>query len=91
MWETIDPDGRIVTLAFARWRHILARHPELAGLREAILSAVMAPNARHAGHESNEEWFYTSGQGPTRFIWVVVHFSEGSGRITTAFPRRRVP
>jgi hypothetical protein len=91
MWETVDPDGRRVVLTFERWRHIVARHPELADLRDAILDAVATPREHHAGHERNEEWFYAHGQGPTRFVRVVVHFGEASGRITTAFPRRRVP
>jgi hypothetical protein len=91
VWETTDPDGLRVTLTFARWRHIVERHPELAAAREAILRAVAAPAARRAGRDLDEQWFYGQGFGPSRFVRVVVHFKGGSGSITTAFPRRALP
>ncbi len=91
MWETRDPDGRRVILTLHRWRHIVDRHAELAELREAILRAVRQPVHRLPGLDAHEQWFYGQGFGPSRFVRVVVHFHEGIGRITTAFPRRRFP
>ncbi len=91
MWETADPDGRRVVLTFAQWRHVVERHPELASNREQILATVADPADRRNGHEANEEWFYGRGVGPSRWIRVVVHYAQGEGSITTAFPRRTLP
>ncbi len=37
VWETVDPDGRIVALDFRGWRHILETHRELQVERQVIL------------------------------------------------------
>ncbi len=71
--------------------HILEEHPELRDEREAIMDAVAKPDLRHSGHEDGELWFYVGGVGPTRWIKVVVHYDQGHGSITTAFPRRAFP
>lgn len=91
VWETRDPDGRLVVMTRERWRHVLDDHPELADAREAILDAVAGPVARRAGRNVGEEWFYGHGFGPSRLVKVVVHFRGDVGSITTAFPRRGFP
>jgi hypothetical protein len=91
VWEVVDPDGRRVVLTFERWRHILDRRPALKGNLEDVLATVAHPVARRRGHRPNEEWFYGAGFGPSRWFRVVVHYEKGTGSITTAFPRRRVP
>lgn len=41
---------------------------------------------------AGEEWFYLHDAGPSRWLKVVVVFDRpASGRIITAFPRRRKP
>jgi hypothetical protein len=83
---------RKVTLAAERWEHIIAAHPELEPHEAEILRAVQKPSERMAGREPNEEWFYLRGAGPSRWLKVVVVFdSPDTGRIITAFPRRRKP
>ena len=91
VWQTRDPDGRLVLLTFARWQHVLEDHPELADARGAILAVVAEPAAHVRGRDYNEEWFYGQGFGPSRFVRVVVHFRNEVGTVTTAFPRRRFP
>jgi hypothetical protein len=91
VWETIDPDGRRVELAFDRWRHICVQHPELEAFRTEILALVSAPETRLPGRQPAEEWLYGSGFGPTRHVKVVVHYEGDIGQVATAFPRRRFP
>lgn len=91
MWETSDRQARRVLLTHVRWRHIAERHPELSSSREAILAAVSSPEEWRRGHESNEEWFYARGVGPSLWVRVVVHYHDDVGSITTAFPRRELP
>ena len=91
MWETLDPDGRVVVLRWPRWSHIRRRHPYIGVGPEAILDAVARPDARVHGPETGEEWFYRRGAGPSAWIRVVVHYEDERGQIATAFPRRSFP
>jgi hypothetical protein len=87
-----DPEGRDVLLDVERWEHIVDGHPELGHMQEEILRAVESPTEVMAGRTSDEEWFYLEGAGPSRWLKVVVVFDRrGSGRIITAFGRRRKP
>ena len=87
-----DPRGRKIALTAERWRHIVEGHPELEPHVEDVLCAVRAPTETAPGREPDEEWFYLRDAGPSRWLKVVVAF-EGStsGRIITAFPRRKKP
>lgn len=87
-----DPAGRDVLLDVERWDHIVDGHPELGRIREEVVRAVESPTEVMAGRSSDEEWFYLEGAGPSRWLKVVVVFDrQGSGRIITAFGRRRKP
>jgi hypothetical protein len=87
-----DPEGRDVLLDVERWEHIIDGHPELGHIQEEVLRAVGSPTEIVAGRDSDEEWFYLEGAGPSRWLKVVVVFDrQGSGRIITAFGRRRKP
>ncbi|MBA2262929.1 MAG: hypothetical protein H0W03_09710 [Solirubrobacterales bacterium] len=79
-------------LTAERWGHIVDGHPELKVHREDVLRAIEAPTETTAGRGTDEEWFYLAGAGPSRWLKVVVLFERpASGRIITAFPRRRKP
>jgi hypothetical protein len=91
VWETSDPDGRRVVLSAERWLHILDDHEELADELHAILRGLGAPARRRLGRWPDEEWFYLTGLGPSRYVKVVVHYVRGEGRVITAFPRRAFP
>jgi len=87
-----DRQGREVLLSPERWQHIVSAHPEIEARKKEIRRAVESPTAVLAGRESDEEWLYLEGAGPSRWLKVVVVFgSEGRGRIITSFARRRKP
>lgn len=87
-----DSQGRDVLLDIERWKHIVDGHPELGHIQGEILRAVESPTEVMAGRISDEEWFYLEGAGPSRWLKVVVVFDRhNSGRIITAFGRRRKP
>lgn len=84
--------NRNALLSPERWRHIVSGHPEIEIYEKEIHLAVESPTAALPGREPDEEWLYLEGAGPSRWLKVVVVFdSDGSGRIITAFPRRRKP
>jgi hypothetical protein len=90
--NTRDSRGRDVVLSIERWQHIIDAHPEIEAHEEDVLRAIASPTAVLAGRESDEEWFYLEGAGPSRWLKVVVSFDgPQSGRIITAFARRRKP
>lgn len=91
MWETVDPNERVVEMSFERWRHIAEAHPELLVTPSAILSVVAEPDRHVPGREAGEEWFYGREVGPSEWIRVVVHYERERGGIITAFPRRAFP
>ena len=91
MWETLDPEGRRIVLDEEAWTHILFDHDDLGCSPRDILCAVEDPDRRIPGRESHEEWFYTYGIGPSRWVKVVAHYEEDAGRIVTAFARRSFP
>ncbi len=87
-----DPRGREIVLTAERWQHIVNGHPELAAHEEEVLRAVRAPTEALPGREPDEEWFYLRDAGPSRWLKVVVLFKgPTTGRIITAFPRRKNP
>jgi hypothetical protein len=46
MWETVDPNGRIVEMSLERWSHNAEAHPELLVTPTIILSVVAGPDQR---------------------------------------------
>ena len=92
MRSTRDPKGREISLDDERWAHIVDGHPELSDFRGDVLRAVEAPTEILAGRAPDEEWFYLTDAGPSRWLKVVVVFDPADhGRIITAFGRRRKP
>jgi hypothetical protein len=86
-----DPDGASVELTAERWHHILTGHPDLAPYREAVLSCISAPTIRRPGREPNEWWHYLEGEGPSRWLKVVVAYEGDRGYVRTAFALRSFP
>jgi len=91
VWETTDPDRRLVVLDRPGWNHIQQKHPDLGVPPQAVLRVVGEPDERMAGRQRGEEWFYRRGTGPSTWIKVVVHYEGNRGLIVTAFPRRSFP
>jgi len=91
-WKIRDRQGREVLLSPGHWRHIVSAHPEIEVFEAEIRRAVESPTTALAGRQPDEEWLYLEGAGPSRWLKVVVVFdNESSGRIITAFARRRKP
>jgi len=89
--ETIDPDGRPVVLDPDGWDHILHEHRELAPYREEIMATVSAPDDRRPDPRPGRERYYQRDVGPSRWLFVVVHFNEMPARIVTAYANRKDP
>ena len=87
MWQTVDPEGRLVVLTEAAWEPILDGHRELTPRPSDILAAVAIPDERIRGRYEFDEWFYRSNPQPSPWQKVVVHFCGQDGSIVTAFPR----
>ena len=89
--ETVDPDGRVVVLDHEGWEHILHEHRELASYRDEIMAAVSSPDHRRLDPRPGRERYYSRDVGPSRWLFVVVHFSETPARIVTAYANRKDP
>jgi hypothetical protein len=88
--ETDQPPNREIVLTPSAWEHICRRHPELAAFREDILLAVSAPEATTRDLRYAARWrLYRSGVGPSRWLAVVVDFTEDPARIVTAHGFRK--
>jgi hypothetical protein len=89
--ETVDPDGRSVVLDEDGWEHILHEHPELAPFGEEIMATVSSPAHRRLDPRPGRERYYSRNLGPSRWLFVVVHFNETPARIVTAYANRKDP
>ncbi len=88
--ETNQPPEHEIVLTPEAWVHIYRRHPELAAFRDDILLAVTAPEMTTGDHRYPARWwFYRSGVGPSRWLAVVVDFTEDPARIVTAHGFRK--
>lgn len=85
-----NPDGRVVALTRDGWAHIVARHPEMSGEREALLRAIEAPDLRAPDARPGRERYFLRG-GPSRWILVIVDLADEEAFVVTAFAERRDP
>ena len=89
--ETVDPDGRLVVLDAAGWRHVIEEHPELDSHSDAVLAVVAAPDHRGPDPRPGRERYWRRGLGPTRWLMAVVDYVSVPARIVTAYGNRRDP
>jgi len=89
--QTVDPGGRTVVLDERGWAHILQTHEEMASYRDLIMTTVSAPEHRHSDPRPGRERFYRRTLGPSRWLFVVIHFDETPARIVTAYAKRKDP
>lgn len=89
--EVLDPDGRAVVLDEEGWEHILQEHAEMAHYCEEILATVCSPDHRRPDPRPGRERYYSRDVGPSRWLFVVVHFNETPARIVTAYANRKDP
>lgn len=93
--RTVDRLGRLVVLPEGRWRHVLARHGELADARDLVLLAVRSPDliTRDASHADRRCCYLMLG-GERRLKVVVEYGGESGGSvgtIVTAYLTDRTP
>jgi hypothetical protein len=86
---TSSPFGSIIRLTEERWEHIVGRHPELAGMRMAVVMTVAAPQAVVQGGAGDRLAVRDTGTG----TWLVVAYKETppqDGFVITAFLTSRI-
>jgi len=88
--KVVDPDGRTVILTERAWRHI-CQHVGMERYERAIMAAVTHPDDRHMDIRPGRERFFAKEAGPTRWLRVVVDFSDDPGEIVTAFGHENEP
>lgn len=83
------PHGEI-ELTPATWAHIRRRHPEMACFRQEILTVARTPEVVRRDRRHRNRWrLYRSGVGPSRWLAVVVDFTQEPARIVTAHGFRK--
>ncbi|WP_249012280.1 DUF4258 domain-containing protein [Conexibacter sp. DBS9H8] len=87
----LDPDGRTVQLTADAWAHVLVTHAEIEPYRDHVLEAVAKPDHRELDPRPGRERFWALGLGPSRWLRVVVDFSEAPAQVVTAFGNRKDP
>jgi len=88
--RTVDPDGRVVILNERGWAHILQEHEEMAH-RDAIMTTVSVPEHRQPDPLPSREHYYRRNLGPSRWLFVVVHYEGTPAQIVTAYANRKDP
>lgn len=87
----IDPDGRVVVLSEAAWRHVLEEHAEMKGHQGAVLAAVERPDFIEPDVRPGRERYFRQGFGPSRWLRVVVAFGAEPAWVVTAFGQDEDP
>jgi hypothetical protein len=89
--STTDPDGRSVVFDFGTTLHLALGRPELAEEVELILGTVARPDHRAPNALPEREHFYRRDLDPSRWLCVVVDFSEELAWVVTAFVQNNPP
>lgn len=89
--EQDDPDGRRVVVDADAWRHIVEEHPEMAPHAAGIRATIAQPDHCENDPRPSRERFWRERVGPSRWLFVVVDFTETPARVVTAFGRRDDP
>jgi hypothetical protein len=89
--EVRNPEGHLVQMDEAAWRHVLEQHVEMSGYLEETMAAVRAPDHREPDARVGRERYFRRG-GPLRWIRVVTELADtGVDRVVTAFPQSNDP
>jgi hypothetical protein len=87
-----SPQGRMVDLTEARWRHI-QQHVEMRTHRDTLLEAIRKPDYQEPDQRTGRERYWLRCREPFPFGWlrVVVEFAGDADRIVTAFGQDNDP
>lgn len=91
MWQTTDPDGRLVVLDERTEGHLIRRRPQMLEHIPAILTTVNRPDVREDDPVPGRERFYRRDLDPRRWLRVVVDFHETPAFVVTAFVQDHEP
>src|SRR5947207_12453285 len=80
-------NGVAIALTDERWEHIQSGHPEMAGRRRQVLSAIASPARVLEG--SNGELMAVKRSGRRGWLVVVYRESADSGFVITSFRTTR--
>ncbi len=89
--EALDPDKRRVVLDESGWAHVLDEHGEMEAHRDAVIATVSAPQHRRPDPRPARERYWRRGLGPSRWLLVVIDFSDDPARVVTAYANRKDP
>lgn len=91
--RVVDPDGREVVFDHGSWLHLaLGERSELLDHVDAVLAAVALPHHREHDPIAGRERFYTRHPLlPTRWMRVIVDFSEVPAPVVTVLVQERDP
>jgi hypothetical protein len=87
----IEPDGRTVVLTEEAWEHITQGHPGMARFESAVLATVSHPLHREPDIRPSRERYFSMGNGPRRWLRVVIDFSTDPAEVVTAFGQDNDP
>ncbi len=89
--EALDPDKRRVVLDESSWARVLDEHGEMEAHRDAVIATVSAPQYRRPDPRPARERDWRRGLGPSRWLLVVIDFSDDPARVVTAYANRKDP
>jgi hypothetical protein len=91
IFEVIASDRRHVVLDEPGWQHVLDEHAEMEVHLEAIAMTVREPDHSGPDPRPGRMRYWRRDLGPSRWLMVVVDFSEEPARVVTAYGNRKDP
>jgi hypothetical protein len=91
---TKDRDGKRVTIHQKNWAHIVTRHPEMAGIEEAVVRTIADPDlvseAANDPIDPSGERLVCCRHEPTigrsrPYLWVYIEYSHQGHWVPTAY------
>lgn len=89
--EARDPDGRLVVFDERARGHLSRRHPGMLDHIDAMVATISNPDVRRDDPRPGREQFYRCDLDPSRWLRVVVDFSEIPAFVVTAMVQHNPP
>ena len=90
-FETREPRGRLVVLDLRARTHLQRRRPAALGYLDAVIATVSSPDMHEDDPISGRERFYRRDLTGSRWLRVVVDFTESPAFVVTAFVQDNQP
>src|SRR3989344_925484 len=86
VFEIIDKTGRKIHLTNERWRHIIIKHPDIAGKAEEVKRLLEKPDLTTPHKfDDNMKNYYKYNKKDKNYLLVSVKYLNGDGFVATAF------